>query len=64
VEFNSLCSLDPTVVAQIKRTGCVVVRGVVDESDALGYKQSLQDYVQANPSVRGFPAEKKQFFEL
>ncbi|KAF8605002.1 DUF1479-domain-containing protein [Ceratobasidium sp. AG-I] len=64
VDFTSLSSLDPEKLAEIKRTGCVVVRGVVDQSTALGYKQSLRDYVQANPDVRGFPAGKEQFFEL
>ncbi|QRV76131.1 hypothetical protein RhiJN_04146 [Ceratobasidium sp. AG-Ba] len=40
------------------------IRGVIDESTATGYRQSLKDYVQANPSVRGYPPEKKQFFEI
>lgn len=64
MDFSALSSLDSEKIAEIKRTGCVVVRGVIDEPTALGYKQSLRDYVEANPDVRGFPREKKQFFEL
>ncbi|KAG9101483.1 hypothetical protein FS749_006385 [Ceratobasidium sp. UAMH 11750] len=64
VDFPSLSSLNSVEIAEIKRAGCVVIRGVVNEATAVGYRQSLKEYVQANPSVRGYPPEKKQFFEL
>ncbi|CAE6518139.1 unnamed protein product [Rhizoctonia solani] len=52
VEFKELSSLDSSKIEEIKRTGCVVIRGVVDE------------YIRSNPETRGFPADNKQFFEL
>ncbi|KAJ1311612.1 hypothetical protein OPQ81_010088 [Rhizoctonia solani] len=64
VEFNQLSSLEPSKIEEIKRTGCVVIRGAVDEPTAVGYKVKLEEYIRSNPEARGFPADNKQFFEL
>jgi hypothetical protein len=45
--------LSPEDVASIKKRGCVVIRNVVDDEEALGWKQAVKDYVEANPSVPG-----------
>ena len=33
--------------------GALVIRGVVDETIARGYKQEVEDYVKLNPSTKG-----------
>ncbi|KAG8997760.1 hypothetical protein FRB94_007482 [Tulasnella sp. JGI-2019a] len=49
---------------EAKRRGAVVVRDVVDDKEALAWKEEVKAYVKANPQVKGFPADNKQVFEL
>ncbi|CAE6451699.1 putative protein ybiU [Rhizoctonia solani AG-1 IB] len=49
---------------EVRKRGSVVVRDVVDDVEALGWKQQILEYVKANPEVKGFPADNKQVFEL
>ncbi|TEY46330.1 hypothetical protein BOTCAL_0316g00110 [Botryotinia calthae] len=44
--------------------GALVIRGVVDETIARGYKQEVEDYVKLNPSTKGFPPNDPQVYEL
>ncbi|KAF7327380.1 hypothetical protein MKEN_00315700 [Mycena kentingensis (nom. inval.)] len=48
----------------IKRKGTVVIKDVVDDDVARGWKTALEDFIQKNPQVEGFPADDKQFFML
>ncbi|KAB8290812.1 hypothetical protein EYC80_008449 [Monilinia laxa] len=52
------------VLQDMRDKGALVIRGVVDETVARGYKQEVEDYVKLNPSSRGFPANDPQVFEL
>ncbi|KAH8091346.1 DUF1479-domain-containing protein [Cristinia sonorae] len=63
VEFAQLGKLSAEEVENIRRKGCVVIRNVVDDSEAEGWRRELQDFVRANP-VEGFPETDKQFFQL
>jgi hypothetical protein len=56
--------LDSKILESVKKRGTVIVKGVVPEQEALGYKQSIRDYVTANPQTKGFPAEDPQVYEL
>ncbi|CAE6403685.1 unnamed protein product [Rhizoctonia solani] len=49
---------------EVRKRGSVVVRDVVDDVEALGWKQQVLEYVKENPQVKGFPADNKQVFEL
>ncbi|CAE6475416.1 unnamed protein product [Rhizoctonia solani] len=49
---------------EVRKRGSVVVRDVVDDGEALGWKQQVLEYVRENPQVKGFPADNKQVFEL
>ncbi|KAI0057191.1 DUF1479-domain-containing protein [Artomyces pyxidatus] len=64
VKFDDLAKLSPEEVEKIKRRGCVVIKDVVDDAEVAEWKASLDAFVQANPSVPGFPATDKQFFHL
>ncbi|KAH7327693.1 hypothetical protein B0J17DRAFT_620383 [Rhizoctonia solani] len=49
---------------EVRKRGSVVVRDVVEDVEALGWKQQVREYVKENPQVKGFPADNKQIFEL
>ncbi|CAD6440469.1 446de36d-d1cc-4328-b8cf-7af3e9558fc5 [Sclerotinia trifoliorum] len=49
---------------EMRDKGSVVIRGVVDEKMARGYKEEVENYVKSNPSTKGFPANDPQVFEL
>lgn len=48
----------------LERCGTIVIRGLFSEEQALSWKQSVRDYVKANPATRGFPADDIQVYEL
>ncbi|PVU86644.1 hypothetical protein BB559_006461, partial [Furculomyces boomerangus] len=46
---------------EIKKRGCVVVRGIVPTEVAEGYKQQVLDYIAAHPGqIPGFPEHDQQ----
>ncbi|EGO26082.1 hypothetical protein SERLADRAFT_447357 [Serpula lacrymans var. lacrymans S7.9] len=55
--------LSEAQIHAIKNTGVVVVTGGVPKDEALGWKQSIKDYIASNP-VKGFPPENIQAYEL
>ncbi|KAJ6553578.1 hypothetical protein DFH09DRAFT_1166934 [Mycena vulgaris] len=64
VSFADLDKLSEAQIADIKRKGTVVIKDVVDDAQAQGWKDSLEEFIKANPQVEGFPEEDKQFFYL
>lgn len=66
VAFSDIATrpLSPELLKQLRQRGCVVVRGVVDPEEALGWKADLQRYIADNPSTRGFPAHDPAVYEL
>lgn len=38
---------------QLRKRGVAVVRGVVSEEQALGWKEEVREYVRVNPQTRG-----------
>ncbi|KAL5529483.1 hypothetical protein ACEPAG_5468 [Sanghuangporus baumii] len=63
VEFSELQSLTLDQINQIKRRGTVLIKNVVDDDQAISWREELKKYIKTNP-VEGFPEEDKQFFEL
>jgi hypothetical protein len=53
VEFSELDTLSPQQVDTIKRRGCVLIRNVVDDSEAIKWREELQEYVKSNPDAEG-----------
>ncbi|OWZ64013.1 hypothetical protein AYX15_04112 [Cryptococcus neoformans] len=53
-----------SLVERIKTCGAVIIRGVVDEKTALKWLEDVKTYIAKNPSVKGFPENDKQVFEL
>lgn len=56
--------LPKDVEARLKRTGVVIVKGVVSREQALEWKQQVKDYIKANPQTGGFPAKNIQVYEM
>lgn len=50
--------------AELKRSGAIIVRGVVTEKQALDWKADIRNYIQANPQTKGFPKDNIQIYEL
>ncbi|KAI6099728.1 hypothetical protein F5141DRAFT_1190563 [Pisolithus sp. B1] len=64
VNFNDLDALSSDQINAIRRTGSLVIRGVVDSTEAVKWKSDLVDFINKNPHAPGFPEDDKQFFHL
>ena len=53
VEFSDLATLSADRIADIKRKGSIVVRGVVSQETALAWKEELKTIVADNPDIVG-----------
>ncbi|KAI1335340.1 DUF1479-domain-containing protein [Xylariaceae sp. FL0016] len=49
---------------RVRRTGCLIVRGVVDEATASGWEAELKAYTKAHPKIGGYPKHDPQNFSL
>lgn len=45
--------MSPETLNEIKKRGTVIIKGVVDENQALEWKARIREYVRANPQVKG-----------
>ncbi|KAF9007508.1 hypothetical protein BDQ17DRAFT_1422870 [Cyathus striatus] len=64
VNFADLGKLSTEQITDIRRKGSVVIKDVVDDVEARGWKESLIEFIKNNPTVDGVPADNKQFFQL
>ncbi|KAH8982918.1 DUF1479-domain-containing protein [Lactarius hatsudake] len=66
IQFSDLQKgLSEQQISQIRESGVVIVRGGVPREEALGWKQSLRDYISLNKDkVKGFPEGNIQAFEI
>ena len=53
IDFNDLSKPSADTIDQIKKRGAAVVRGVIPEQEARGYKDEVEEYVRANPWTKG-----------
>ncbi|KAK0242477.1 hypothetical protein EDD85DRAFT_811490 [Armillaria nabsnona] len=64
VQFSELDSLPADKIGEIRRKGCLVIKDVVDDAQAISWRKLLEDFVSTNPDADGFPDGNKQFFDL
>ncbi|KAM4065721.1 hypothetical protein HRG_010563 [Hirsutella rhossiliensis] len=64
VDFADLEAGCERLKGEIKKRGALVVRGVIPEDEARGYKDEIEDYVRKNPHTRAFPPRDPQVYEL
>ncbi|CAK7232366.1 hypothetical protein SBRCBS47491_008245 [Sporothrix bragantina] len=50
--------------ATVRHTGCLIIRGVVDEETASGWENTLRTYTKSHPNIGGFPVHDPQNFSL
>ena len=48
IDFNSLDRLSPDEIEKIKRRGSVLIRDVVDDAQAVEWKDELKEFVKVN----------------
>lgn len=48
----------------LKKRGAAVIRGVVSEDTALGWKEEIKEYIRQNPSTKAFPKDNPAVYEL
>lgn len=55
----------PAIAAQIKNCGCVVIRNVIPELEARGYKDQIKQYIARHAGeIGGFPKSDPQVWEV
>ncbi|KAJ4490756.1 hypothetical protein J3R30DRAFT_3667074 [Lentinula aciculospora] len=66
VTFEELrAGLSKDTIANVKRTGVILITGAVQKEEALAWKESIRQYIDVNKNlVRGFPNEDPQIYEL
>ncbi|KAF9266403.1 DUF1479-domain-containing protein [Marasmius fiardii PR-910] len=67
VNFSELSALSesPEKIAEIKRKGSIVIKDIVDDVQAAGWKASLDQFVKENSTeIEGFPEGDMQFFQV
>ncbi|KAK0472078.1 DUF1479-domain-containing protein [Armillaria novae-zelandiae] len=64
LHFADIPNLTEAHKAEIRNKGCVIIRNVIDDQQAIAWRHNLQDFVAANPDVEGLPNSDKQFFQL
>ncbi|WWC97020.1 hypothetical protein V866_003897 [Kwoniella sp. B9012] len=51
-------------IEAIKRSGSLIVKNVIERETAERWLKDIEKYIKDNPSVKGFPKDDKQVFEL
>jgi hypothetical protein len=64
IEYKNIGNEDSEFLDAVRKRGVAVIRGVVPESEARGYKEDVERYVKANPTTKAFPQHDPQVFEL
>lgn len=65
VRYSHLATDLPAAQAEIKKRGAVVIRGVIPEEEARGYKTEIEEYIRKNAQqTKGYPAHDPQVWEL
>ena len=49
VDFTDLDKLSGAEIDNIRRRGCLVIRNVVDDNEALSWRDDMREYVKVNP---------------
>lgn len=53
IDFKDLDDASEQFNGDLKKRGVAVVRGVVEEEEALGWKDDLREYIRQNPQTKG-----------
>lgn len=53
IQFEDIDNASEEFNKELRKRGVAVIRGVVSEEEALGWKDSLREYIKANPQTKG-----------
>lgn len=53
IQFNDLGNASKGFIAETKKRGVAVIKGVIPEEEARGYKTEVEEYVKLNPWTKG-----------
>ena len=53
IDFEDLHQAPDAFLAEVKKRGVAVIRGVIPQNEARGYKEEIEAYVRANPWTKG-----------
>jgi len=56
IQFQDLQNPSKEFIADIKKRGVAVIRGVVPENEARAHKNEVEEYVKLNPWTKGTQA--------
>jgi hypothetical protein len=58
IDFKDIHAAPRSFHDELRKRGVAVVRGLIPEAEARGYKEDIEAYVRANPGTKGllFPA--------
>ncbi|CAG8195092.1 unnamed protein product [Penicillium olsonii] len=64
IDFKDIHVAPEEFQRELRKRGVAVVRGVIPENEARGYKEAIEAYSRANPGTKAFPPNDPQVFEL
>ncbi|KAL4733204.1 hypothetical protein BDV11DRAFT_175917 [Aspergillus similis] len=64
VILENNCALPDGLVEQVRDRGCVIIRNVVPEEQAVAWETELKEYTKKYRSVGGFPTDNPQNWSL
>ncbi|CAI6339659.1 unnamed protein product [Periconia digitata] len=64
IDFKDVDDAPEAFSQELRKRGVAVIRGVVSQQEALGWKEDLRQYIRQNPQTKAFPPENPQVFEL
>jgi len=53
IDFKDIDDAPETFSKELRKRGVAVIRGVVPEQEALGWKEDLREYIRENPQTKG-----------
>jgi hypothetical protein len=53
IEFGEIGNASERFSSELRKRGVAVVRGVVEEREALRWKEDLRQYIRLNPQTKG-----------
>ncbi|KAJ6093520.1 hypothetical protein N7486_008809 [Penicillium sp. IBT 16267x] len=64
INFRDIHAAPRSFHDELRKRGVAIIRGVVPEAEARGYKEEIEAYARANPATKAFPPNDPQVYEL
>ncbi|KAJ5924298.1 hypothetical protein N7466_008485 [Penicillium verhagenii] len=64
IDFKDIHAAPRSFHDELRKRGVAIIRGVVPEDEARGFKEEIEAYARANPGTKAFPPNDPQVYEL